>query len=95
MRARMRGWRRRWAQSAGLLGCWGWKPLLNGNDIQALGVAVSAPHRVGTVQGDGRGGQGRGIRERTEQVVDWQLLHPAGTRVECEEWLRALLLQSS
>jgi hypothetical protein len=56
-----------------LVGCWDWKPLLDGKAVMtALGMTRGGP-ALGHVM---------------EQVMEWQLAHPGSNREECEAWLK-------
>merc|ERR1712045_346560 len=72
--------------------CWLMKPYLNGRDIIQLFHSTSAS--TTTAKNEGKGGKkqkkgssrftGPMIGTYMEKQIQWMLVHPHGTKVECE-----------
>lgn len=60
------------AAAFGVSDCWSWKPVLDGKRVMAA---------AGMTQG------GPALGKLMDEVVAWQLAHPAGTAEECLAWL--------
>ncbi|MEW5311042.1 MAG: hypothetical protein WDW38_002788 [Sanguina aurantia] len=60
------------ASAFGLESCWQWKPLMDGKQVMAL-LGLTKP--------------GPELGKTLAVVMDWQLMNPAGTLEDCQQYV--------